>query len=186
MKWILCCAELALVSAPTAARAGDCCAHCGCHSNCCKVCRLVCETKRVTKPEYDCECEDFCVPGPSKCTIECDECGNKKKVYTPRCAKIHTRTKLVKKEITKEEKTYKWVVEDLCGRCAERCAAANASSTAALAAAGPKPAVNDSRLTDNHISPAAALLPAGLADETSGSSFKAKLARTLAPLTGKK
>ena len=186
MKWILCGAALTLVSVPTTLRAGDCCAHCGCQSNCCKVCRLVCETKKVSKPEYECACEDFCVPGPSKCTIECDECGNKKKVYTPSCAKIHTRRKLVKKDVTTEEKTYKWVVEDLCGKCAERSAAANAPSPEALAAAGPAPTVNDSRLTDNQVSPAAALLPAGSASEPPDNSFKAKLARTLAPLTGKK
>jgi len=187
MKWFLCCAALALVGVPTAVRAGDCCAHCGCHSNCCKVCRLVCETKKVSKPEYDCECEDFCVPGPSKCTIECDECGNKKKIYTPSCASIHTRRKLVKKEVTKEVKSYKWVVEDLCGNCAQRCAAVDAATPEAVAAAvAPTPAVNDSRLTDNQISPAAALLPASPADEAARTSFKAKLARTLAPLTGKK
>ena len=41
-------------------------------------------------------------------------------------------------------------------------------------------------MTDNQVSPAAALLPAGSASEPPDNSFKAKLARTLAPLTGKK
>jgi hypothetical protein len=185
MKWILCCAALALASVPATALAGDCCAHCGCHSNCCKVCRLVCETKKVTKPEYGCECEDFCVPGPSKCTIECDECGHKTKVYTPCCASVHTRTKLTKKDVTKEVKSYKWVVEDLCGKCAQHCANADAPTPLA-AAAEPSPAMNDNRLTDNQVSAAAALLPAGPAEEKPAGSLKAKLARTLAPLTGKK
>ena len=35
-------------------------------------------TKKVTKTEYECECEDFCVPGPSLRTVCHDECGKKK------------------------------------------------------------------------------------------------------------
>jgi len=108
-------------SAALVARAGDCrcCDHCGCEAPCHKVCRVVCETKKVPKVEYSCECEDFCVPGPSHCSTYCDECGHKQHVYTPTCAKVRTRTKLVKKETTTEKKTYKWVVENVCCNCAD-------------------------------------------------------------------
>ncbi|MGD9722495.1 MAG: hypothetical protein AB7O59_13400 [Pirellulales bacterium] len=122
---------VALLFSPVLAVAGNCCAHCGCHDNCCKVCRVVCETKKVTKPVYDCECEDFCIPGKSECCWTCDECGHRKREYTPTCGKVHTRVKLVKRNETKEVKSYKWVVEDLCTNCATRCAATSA-----------KPAVN--------------------------------------------
>ena len=121
---------LVLVSAPTAL--AQCCAHCGCASNCQKVCRVVCEVKKVPKVTYDCECEDFCVPGPSCRSTVCDDCGHKKHVYTPGCGKVRTRTKLVKNETFEEKVTYKWVVETLCCNCAQRCAAAE-QAPAALA-----------------------------------------------------
>ena len=120
MKWLVfCCLPLVLCFVRPAA-AGDCCCHCGCQSNCSKVCRLVCEVTKVSKPVYDCECEDFCVPGKSDCCVVCDECGNRKKVYTPTCGQVRTRTKLVKHVETKEVKTYKCVVVDLCPACAQR------------------------------------------------------------------
>jgi hypothetical protein len=102
------------------AAAGDCCQHCGCRDNCCKVCRVICETKKVPKPIYDCECEDFCVPGPSSCEVCYDECGCKQRVFTPGCGTVRTRVKLVKKENFEEKKVYKRVVEDLCCQCAEQ------------------------------------------------------------------
>jgi hypothetical protein len=80
----------------------------------------VCETKKVPKTTYDCECEEFCVPGRSQCTTVCDECGHNRKVYRPTCAKLRTRTKLVKKETVEEKCVYKWVVEDLCCDCAAK------------------------------------------------------------------
>src|SRR6185295_8502713 len=106
-------AIVALWSAP--AMAGDCCADCGCNCNVRAVCRLKCETKKVPKTEYCCECEDFCIPGPSKkcgCITETDCCGceHTKPNWIPQCAKVHTRHKLVKKVVEKEEKKYKWVV----------------------------------------------------------------------------
>lgn len=98
------------------------CHHCGCHTKCKKVCRLVCGTKKETKTEYTSECEDFCVPGPSHklgYTYECDEHGHKhrKPIWKPTCAKVHTRKKLVKKEVTKEVPDYQWVVEEYCCIC---------------------------------------------------------------------
>jgi hypothetical protein len=79
------------------------------------------ETKTVTKPEYTVECEEFCVPGPSTRTHVCDECGHKKIVYTPNCGEVRTRKKLVKKDVKTKVQKYKWVVEDLCPSCAQKC-----------------------------------------------------------------
>jgi hypothetical protein len=114
---------LVLTTGPAAL--AQCCKHCGCSSDCQKVCRVICEIKKVPKVTFDCECEDFCVPGKSCRTTEYDECGKKKHVYTPGCGTVRTRTKLVKHETFEEKVTYKWVVETLCCGCAERCAAAD-------------------------------------------------------------
>jgi hypothetical protein len=124
------------------ARAGEgCCDHCGCQSPCQRICRLVCEPKKVDLVCYGCECEEFCIPGPSMrgckhCEIVCDSCADcaaangpsqqaKKFVWfdwMPGCATIHTRKKLVKKTVTKTVPSYKWVVEDVCRRCESHCA----------------------------------------------------------------
>jgi hypothetical protein len=109
----------------------QCCDHCGCDSSCEKVCRVICEIKKVPKVTYDCECEDVCVPGPSCCTVVCDECGNKKKVFTPTCGKVYTKTKVVKHEELVDKVTYRWVVETLCCGCSARCAAADRAAAAA-------------------------------------------------------
>lgn len=108
----------------------QCCDHCGCDDGCQKVCRVICEVKKVPKITYDCECEDVCVPGPSRCTTVCDECGHKQKVFTPTCGKVYTRTKVVKHETFEEKCTYRWVVERLCCGCAQRCAAADRAAAA--------------------------------------------------------
>ncbi|MEX2113516.1 MAG: hypothetical protein WD845_10035 [Pirellulales bacterium] len=105
------------------ASAADCCAHCGCQTSCCKVCRLVPDVKKITTPVYDCECEEFCVPGKSECCVGCDECGCRKLFYTPTCGKVRTRVKLVKTNETTEVKTFKCVVEDLCPQCVQQCGA---------------------------------------------------------------
>lgn len=105
------------------ARAGHLfCHQCGCHTHCKKICRLECGKKKETKTEYSCESEDFCVPGPSHkrgYKYECDEHGHKhrKIIWQPTCAKVHTRKKLIKKEVTKEVPDYKWVVEEYCCIC---------------------------------------------------------------------
>jgi hypothetical protein len=67
-----------------------------------KVCKAVPETKKKTV--YSCKEEDFCVP---KCRGLChghggDDCG---------CATPRTRRVLVKKEVTEECPSVKWVVE---------------------------------------------------------------------------
>jgi len=117
---------VALLSAT--ALAGDCCEHCGCQSCVHKVCHLKCELKKVPKTCYSCECEDFCVPGPSKrcgykSETDCDGCKICKPNYVPTWAEVHTRKKLVKRVVWKEELTYTWCVEYLCNDCA-KCAAA--------------------------------------------------------------
>lgn len=103
-----------------------CCEQCGCRSSCRKVCRLVCETKMVPKVTYSCECEDFCVPGPSKrcstacgCQDGCDgSCGHHgKPQWLPTCAEVRTRKKLVRHEELQPVKTYKWVVQYVCNDC---------------------------------------------------------------------
>lgn len=102
------------------------CARCGAPNPTCKVCKPVTETKKVSKTEYECECEDFCVPGRSTLCGEeesCDDCGNAKctKIWQQNCAKIRSR-KVLKKS-TKEEDvvSYRWVVEEICDACAQAC-----------------------------------------------------------------
>jgi hypothetical protein len=116
---VLTAAVLFLVA--TRIEAGEFCHHCGCQRNCRKVCRLVCETTKEKKTEYSCECEDFCLPGPSKkcgVKVECDCTGHHRKIiWKPTCAKVHTRKKLVREEKTKEVPTFKWEVDVYCCVC---------------------------------------------------------------------
>ncbi|HUY34694.1 MAG TPA: hypothetical protein VMV69_18255 [Pirellulales bacterium] len=117
------------------------CDHCGCRQECKKVCRLVHGTKKETKTEYGCECEDFCVPGRSrKCGVkcDCDAHGHKYRhiVWQPTCAEVRTRKKLVKKDISKEVPDDRWVVEEICrgcGRCLGRTEPSDAPSLARIA-----------------------------------------------------
>jgi hypothetical protein len=156
----------------------DCCEHCGCQCECQKTCRLICETKKVTKVTYGCECEDFCVPGPSDRCTTCDECGKKKFVYTPTCAKVRTRTKLVKKEETKEVPSYRWVVESLCGNCANKC---NANPDAA-----PKDVVIPQRGQDSSASTQGADDYQDVAANEGSSRRNSNLGRVLGPIFGQK
>ena len=107
--------------------AHHCCPQCGCH-NVRKVCKLVPEIKKVPKVVYDVECEDFCVPGPSKmcgvkCVPDCDAHHGVRKeiVWQPCCGKVHTRQKLVKKTIIEEKPGFKCVVVVLCKGCGCNC-----------------------------------------------------------------
>jgi hypothetical protein len=133
-------AALTLVAAVRAGAGDCCCAHCGCDQPCQKVCRLVCEEKKVEIVCWGCKCEDFCLPKPSEpgckhCEMVCGACDEpcdctkpyaepKRFVWfdwTPGCAKIHTKKKLMQKKETKTVPSYKWVVEDLCAGCESRC-----------------------------------------------------------------
>ncbi len=105
----------------------SCCPQCGCHQVR-KVCRLVPDVKKVTKTVYDYECEDFCVPGPSKicgikCVPDCDAHHGVRKeiIWQPCCGKVYTRKKLVKKTITEEKPGFKCVVVCLCNSCGSNC-----------------------------------------------------------------
>lgn len=105
------------------------CAHCGCACACQKVCRLVCEEKKVEIVCWGCKHEDFCLPGPGErgckhCETVCDDptvCNKPKDFvwydWIAGCASLHTKTKLMKKTITKKVPSYKYVVEDLCEGC---------------------------------------------------------------------
>jgi hypothetical protein len=127
------------------ARGGEptCCAHCGCH--CClkPVCRIVCETKEVKETVYECACEDFCVPGPSKqvgCYCETDpNCPchiEQKPIYKPCWCDMFHRKKLVKKEIVKEVPVYKCVVEYVCADCCGRCGGGHCGEPTQACSAG--------------------------------------------------
>jgi hypothetical protein len=78
------------------------------------------------------DCGSGCTDG--SCDAKCDSCGSgggsgrglgaKKFVWRdtiPGCAKIFTQKKLLKKVEKKKVKTYKWVLEDLCGKCRDGC-----------------------------------------------------------------
>ncbi|MCY2966965.1 MAG: hypothetical protein NT069_25585 [Planctomycetota bacterium] len=125
---------LTVISCARFALAGNgCCCQCGSlEYN--KVCRLVCEDKKVTVTCWGYKEEDFCVHGCGErvckhCEMVCDDCDDPKApAHTPKkftwsewtpkgCPKIYTKTKLMKKTITKKVPTYKWVVEDLCAQC---------------------------------------------------------------------
>ncbi len=90
-----------LFAAPSALAADD-----GCGPACKpvqpKCCMVVCEWKEVKKTVWAVECEDFCVPTPG-----CFSCG-----------KVHTRKKLLRKEITIKVPVYRCVVVDCA--CAEQ------------------------------------------------------------------
>lgn len=102
------------------------CGGCGCHSCVRKVCRLICTTEEKKKTVYSCECEDFCVPGPSeccgrRCVPDCDACcGHRwETIWKPGCARVRTRVKLVKREVVEQVPAWKWEVVELCDHCCE-------------------------------------------------------------------
>lgn len=115
---------------PSLSRGGTSCQKCGCTCAPQRVCHVVCETKQTPQTKYSAVSEEFCVPGPSDRVArpaDCDERGGlfgKSKTaweWLPRCAEVRTRTKLVKTVTEKEEKAYRWVVEDLCPQCVAEC-----------------------------------------------------------------
>lgn len=121
-RFLACGALLISLAAATGLRAGaPCCAGCGCQPCTRKVCRLICETKEVSKPVYECKCEDFCIPGRSiSCRAPCDcpgECCKDHTIYKPTCGCVRSRTVLVIKKETKKVPAYKCVVEEVCTHC---------------------------------------------------------------------
>lgn len=114
------------------------CDHCRRADACQKICRLVPEDKKVTVVCWGCKEESFCVGGPSElkcqhCETVCDDkndpkgpCSQPKsfvwKEWLPGgCPKIYTRSKLMKRTVTKTIPGFKWVVEDVCQECFEGC-----------------------------------------------------------------
>jgi hypothetical protein len=124
------------------AAANECNFVCGSPPRCGKVCRLVCETKKLTAVCYACECDEICIPGPSRpgckhcatcgldgtceCGPACDGCQG----HTPACefcwrdwfacgcARPRTVTLLTKYEAEKEIGWYHWEVVDAA--CCDR------------------------------------------------------------------
>jgi len=77
--------------------------------------------KEVSKPVYECKCEDFCIPGRSICCKSpCDcpgKCCKDHTIYKPTCGCVRSRTVLVVKKETKKVPSYKCVVEEVCTHC---------------------------------------------------------------------
>lgn len=101
-----------------------CCAQCGCGLRPKKVCRAKCEMKPQTTFEYDCKCEDFCVPGHSKCcgvrkVPDCNAwCGYRKEhIWQPSCGCVRTRKVLVKVPVTRQVPVYTCEVVCICHGC---------------------------------------------------------------------
>lgn len=129
-----------VLTTATATLAGDsACPECGC-GNRRVTCRLVCKDKEIKETRWKCECEDFCVPGPSHpCGEDCECDPTKKsgfwciKLWQPGCAKVRTRKVLVKDEVKRTVPSHEWVVEELCEGCGccldQRAAPAKAAST---------------------------------------------------------
>lgn len=155
-------AALVLCAVAAIAHAGDRCDDCGCQACCQKVCRLVVEAKKVEIVCWGCKCEDFCLPGPScrgckNCEGVCNFCDEKdakapyaepKKFvwydWVPNpCADVFTKKKLMKKTITKTVPSYKWVVEEVCPDCEQKCVGA---PIAAGVEVPPPPQIPDARL----------------------------------------
>ncbi|HEY5311157.1 MAG TPA: hypothetical protein VIK18_01515 [Pirellulales bacterium] len=123
----------ALAGQALAANPAGCCDQCGCGVK--KVCRLKCDMKTVTKYEYRGKCEDFCLPGPSKCcgwkwVCDCQSlCGrHKEHLWQPSCGKMCTRKLLVKIPVSKQVPSYTCEVVSICGRCG--CARVDEAATA--------------------------------------------------------
>lgn len=161
--FILCLVLSSLLCTTCAAHSAESrCCSCGCAAPCQKVCRLECGEKKVEIICWGCKKEDFCIPCKSEqgfehCQAVCENCGedadpkvcSKPKNFVwfdwmPGTAKIHTKTKLMKKIETVTVPSYKWVAEDMCPQCAANAAAAQPGTIvyapSAPATATPAPA----------------------------------------------
>lgn len=127
---------LATGAASRAELLGRHCPSCGCHEICAR-CRLEIGTKKETKIEYCCECDEICLPGPSHRCVQDSGCAHHPCItWQPTCGKIRTVKKLVKKEVTKEVPAYKCVVEHICPKCGACCDRAERPATLAEITAG--------------------------------------------------
>ncbi|WP_437230694.1 hypothetical protein SH661x_002097 [Planctomicrobium sp. SH661] len=96
----------------------DSCPQCGCE-RVTKRCRVSCETEQVPKTTYSVEYEDVCLPERRPCTgaHEAEGCIGDEFDQGARCAKIYTRTKLVKKTTEETKTKYRWSVVTDCPHC---------------------------------------------------------------------
>lgn len=137
MKNVMTTSLIALAMLVSSAPAGNhnsaCCNQCGCGVR--KVCRMKCEMKDVTTYRYCAKCEDFCLPGPSKCCgskLVCDcqaLCGVKKQhLWQPTCGHMCHKKMLVKIPVTKKVPVYTCEVVCICNGCG--CAQVDEAATA--------------------------------------------------------
>lgn len=120
------------------------CDRCGCECTPLKVCVPKEETKKVSKTEYGCECEDFCVPGRSTLIGTeqvCDEHGHVhcKKIWQPTCATVRSKNVLTKKTVEVEETVCTWEVQEICDACAQSCQESEIITPAPAAEPIPQP-----------------------------------------------
>jgi hypothetical protein len=172
MRYVCLVLSVALVASfgpPAAAGDCGCAASAGCADDPCGYCGPACRgkrcelqigTKKVKVTCFDCECEDICLPGPSRKHCEhredvCSECGSDcgcscahkggpKFVWSEwcatKCAKITNVKRLVKREVEKEVPDYKWVVVDCCDACGATAPAAGPGEDRAPMPPVPTPA----------------------------------------------
>ncbi len=143
-------------------RTHESCGGCGVQ----KTCKVICETKKVKKTVWVVECEEFCAPlpncerscksscgggcGDSGCDSGCssDPCDSlRRPLVPPKCGKVRSRKKLVKKEITCEVPVYKCVVVCCNAGCNSGCGEALAGATISeekitRAAPSPRPSLS--------------------------------------------
>ncbi len=146
-----------LLASPVAARGAEgpvqqcACARCGQAARCQTVCRCVTETKKVEVVCWGFVEEDFCVPCPSQecethCEPVCVDCDQQDGVqsqpkeflwtrWLPTKSQAYTRRKLMKRTITKEVPSTKWVYEDVCDECVRH--ASHTAATGDLRTANP-------------------------------------------------
>jgi hypothetical protein len=125
----------ALVTNIAFAQTASKCVRCKKQVACTRVCHLASEDKKIEVTCWGCECEEFCIPGPS--TPKCEHCNDvkcscvegvnpkvasKPKAFSwtgwlPGGASVQTRKKLMKRTITETVPSHKWVIEDLCEEC---------------------------------------------------------------------
>jgi hypothetical protein len=137
---------LTIIPAAQAAASGELMFGCWTRPACGKVCKLVCGTTKLTAECYGAECEQICVPGPSRqgckhcasccgdCTAEPCGCCNQCPPCTPECkfcwfewcppvcSQPRTVKRLVKFAAQKEICWYHWEVVDACDcDCEDAC-----------------------------------------------------------------
>ena len=147
--------SLLISSLPAVVEANENCSQCCC-TQCRKVCRVVCEMKKETVFCYECECEDFCIPGRScitgvKCVPNvCNPCETHREYcWQPHCGPIKQRKILHKVAKTIEKPVYRCVVERVCCQCG--LAKSDAAATSAL--------VNDGNIEGIEFDRSTAVLP---------------------------